>query len=357
MQKSKWVRDSGFFLFLCVCVCMRVRVHVRVRVCVVCVAAGCLGGVGLGWNESGHVHVCRSAAVRTRTGCRTGCGTHGPVVRPHGCTCGCMWAVALATSAACGSRGNKGWCICKFNMSILQECRVHTTLVHLPSPSFPFLQASLGLCTCGPMTPCACVRSTCLTPQTRVRARRRDVAVEVFARWYTPVVVVAAGLIALVPSLVHVGARPCPVPWGEGGDSGAHGEPSPLHRAALGSAPPLGPCLSPILLHCLLLGTAWLLCTSCRLGEGARGRGSCPCVLRSILTDAARCFSPSQQDDWKDWCYVALVVLVAACPCALVISTPVASVCALSRAAQQVGPCSVHGLCARLYPCVPLFVT
>lgn len=39
---------------------------------------------------------------------------------------------------------------------------------------------------------------------------------------------------------------------------------------------------------------------------------------------------------WRDWLYVSLVVLVTACPCALVISTPVASVAGLARAAQQV---------------------
>lgn len=38
---------------------------------------------------------------------------------------------------------------------------------------------------------------------------------------------------------------------------------------------------------------------------------------------------------WWDWLYTALVLLVIACPCALVISTPVAVVSALTQAAQQ----------------------
>jgi Cd2+/Zn2+-exporting ATPase len=33
------------------------------------------------------------------------------------------------------------------------------------------------------------------------------------------------------------------------------------------------------------------------------------------------------------WFYLALVVLVSACPCALILSTPVATFCALTRAA------------------------
>lgn len=40
--------------------------------------------------------------------------------------------------------------------------------------------------------------------------------------------------------------------------------------------------------------------------------------------------------DLKYWVYLALVLLVCACPCALVISTPVISVCGISRAAKQV---------------------
>lgn len=41
-------------------------------------------------------------------------------------------------------------------------------------------------------------------------------------------------------------------------------------------------------------------------------------------------------DNIDDWIYLALVLLVTACPCALVISTPVTTVCGISRAAKQV---------------------
>ena len=38
---------------------------------------------------------------------------------------------------------------------------------------------------------------------------------------------------------------------------------------------------------------------------------------------------------WHDWVYKALVLLVIACPCALVISTPVTIVSGLAAAAHQ----------------------
>ena len=39
--------------------------------------------------------------------------------------------------------------------------------------------------------------------------------------------------------------------------------------------------------------------------------------------------------DAQHWVYLALQILVTACPCALVLSTPVTVVCALAKAAQQ----------------------
>jgi Cd2+/Zn2+-exporting ATPase len=36
----------------------------------------------------------------------------------------------------------------------------------------------------------------------------------------------------------------------------------------------------------------------------------------------------------KHWLYLALVLLVIACPCALVISTPIATTCAIAQAAR-----------------------
>lgn len=37
----------------------------------------------------------------------------------------------------------------------------------------------------------------------------------------------------------------------------------------------------------------------------------------------------------RHWFHLALVVLVSACPCALILSTPVASFCALTKAATS----------------------
>ena len=40
-------------------------------------------------------------------------------------------------------------------------------------------------------------------------------------------------------------------------------------------------------------------------------------------------------DDAKNWLRLSLVLLVSACPCALVLSTPVATFCALAQAAKS----------------------
>jgi Cd2+/Zn2+-exporting ATPase len=54
-----------------------------------------------------------------------------------------------------------------------------------------------------------------------------------------------------------------------------------------------------------------------------------------VLAAAAAVVPPLLWGDWLNWLYKALVLLVTACPCALVISTPVAVVSALAAAAKQ----------------------
>jgi Zn2+/Cd2+-exporting ATPase len=60
-----------------------------------------------------------------------------------------------------------------------------------------------------------------------------------------------------------------------------------------------------------------------------------PCVLLLAALVAA-IGSATHPAHTTKWLYLALVVLVSACPCAMVISTPISVVCALTRAAKQV---------------------
>lgn len=62
-----------------------------------------------------------------------------------------------------------------------------------------------------------------------------------------------------------------------------------------------------------------------------------PLVVVSAAIVALLPFIVSSMD-FDEWVKTALVLLVTACPCALVISTPVTTICGISRAAQKV-PC------------------
>ena len=57
----------------------------------------------------------------------------------------------------------------------------------------------------------------------------------------------------------------------------------------------------------------------------ATGFATIPWVLHALDQDSV------DADTAKDWLYTSLVLLVTACPCALVISTPITYVCALVR--------------------------
>eukprot|EP00775_Hariotina_reticulata_P001475 gene1475-1817_t len=56
-------------------------------------------------------------------------------------------------------------------------------------------------------------------------------------------------------------------------------------------------------------------------------------VLAALLTVLLG--SVLQPGQWRHWAYLSLVVLVTGCPCALVISTPVATVAGITRAARR----------------------
>lgn len=146
-----------------------------------------------------------------------------------------------------------------------------------------------------------------------------------FARIYTPVILVSCALLAFLPWAwvapedrgVRAGAAACrafflPRPLG-----------SRLHAALSSAPPPVARCPRLILSRRPACQDA----PSCA-GEGAALRHSEP-------FDETRCATLCHPGATQDWVYLSLQVLVTACPCALVLSTPATVVCALARAAGK----------------------